>query len=192
MAWKFGLEDAVWEAVKGALQNPQLLMEEYTRRVEEMSAPNGLKFESKRLTSGLNKLRSQEERLTDAYLNEAMDLEQYKTKMDQVAAHRHDLERLSLEVKDQAQQEVNNRQGLERLNEFCDRVSRGLGNLSFEDRQRFLRLVVDSIVVEDGRVKVDTIMPPDHDGALRNIRGELVEPSVREMAFDEPTTNGRH
>ena len=159
-----------------------------------MGAPNELKLESKRLTSGLNKLRSQEERLTDAYLNEVMDLEQYKTKMHQLAAHRHDLQRLSLEIKDQAQQEVNHRQGLKRLNEFCDRVSRGLDNLSFDERQRFLRLVVDGIVVEEGCVKVETIIPSDHDGALRNFRGELVEPrgtgGFHSRPFDGLRANG--
>ena len=170
------LEDAVWKAVKGALQNPKLLIEEYTRRIEENGAPDGLMLESKRLTSALNKLQSQEDRLTGAYLNEAMGLQLYKSKMDQLAAHRHDLERLSLEIKDQAEQEVSNRQGLKRLNEFCDHVSAGLDKLSFDERQRFLRLVVDVIVVEDGYVKVDTIIPSGHDGTLRNVRGELVEP----------------
>ena len=172
------IEDAVWETVKGALQNPRLLTEEYARRIDEMGAPNGLEFESKRLTSGLKKLRAREERLTDAYLNEVMDLEQYKIKMDELAAHRHDLERLNLEIKDRAQQEVNNRKGLKRLNEFCHQVSAGLDNLSFDERQRFLRLVVEGIVVEDGCVKVETVIPPGHDGTLRNSRGELVEPRL--------------
>ena len=96
--------------------------------------------------------------------------------MDQLAAHRHDLERLNLEIKDQAEQEVNNRQGLERLNEFCDHVSAGLDKLSFDERQRFLRLVVDGIVVEDRCVKVDTNNPSDHDLPLRHCRGEPVVP----------------
>ena len=109
--------------------------------------------------------------------------------MDQLAAHRHELERLSLEIKDQAEQEVNNRQGLERLNAFCHRVSRGLDNLSCDERQRFLRLVVDGIVVEDGCVKVDTIMPSDHDVTLRNIRGELVEPPAPGRPYDKLGAN---
>ena len=48
--------------------------------------------------------------------------------------------------------------------------------MSFEERQRFLRLVVDGIVVEDGRIKVETILPPGNEGTLRNVRGEPVEP----------------
>ncbi len=87
---------------------------------------------------------------------------------------------MSRKVTDQAQQEPDNRQGLNQLNEFCCRVSAGLDNMSFEERQRFLRLVVDGIVVEDGCIKVETILPPGKEGALRNVRGDLVEPRLLE------------
>ena len=135
------VEDAVWETVKGALQQPQLLLREFTRRIEEKGVASGPIIEGRRITSGLKKLRTQEERLTDAYLNEAMSLDLYKTKMDQLASQRLDLERLSRELKDQAQQEVQNGQALKQLDEFCHRVGAGLDNMSFEERQRFLRLI---------------------------------------------------
>ncbi len=55
--------------------------------------------------------------------------------------------------------------------------------MSFEERQRFLRLVVDGIVVEDGRIKVETILPPGNEGTLRNVRGEPVEPRVHGLGI---------
>ena len=170
------VEEAVWKAVKDALQDPQLLIKEYTRQIEESGASSGLELEGKRVTSALKSLEVQEGRLTDAYLSEAMDLGLYKTKTDQLAGQRHDLERLRREITDQNQREANNRQSLDRLNEFCYGVRAGLENMSFEERQRFLRLVIEAIVVEDGCIKVETIIPPHHEGTLRNARGELVEP----------------
>ena len=44
--------------------------------------------------------------------------------------------------------------------------------MSFGERQSFLRLVVDGIVLEDGCVMVETVIPPGHDGTLNNIRGD--------------------
>ena len=172
------VEEAVWEAVKGAIQNPQLLLEEFQRRVDDNAAPGNFELEGKRVSSALKRLKGQEERLTDAYLDEAMSLELYKSKMDQLTAQRQEMERLSREVTDQARQEANERQGLKQMNEFCSRVSSALDNMSFEERQRFLRLVVDAIVVEDGCIKVETILPPGNEGTLRNVRGELVEPRL--------------
>ena len=177
------VEEAVWEAVKGAIQNPQLLMEEYQRQVDDRGAPGDLAVEGKRVRSALKKLKNQEERLTDAYLDEAMSLELYKAKMGQLTTQRQEMERLSREVTDQARQGADARQGLKQMSEFCSRVSAGLDKMSFEERQRFLRLVVDGIVVEDGCIKVETILPPGNEGTLRNVRGELVEPRRRPMGL---------
>ena len=152
------VEEAVWKAVKEAHQNPQVLIKEYTRRIEESGASSGLELEGKRVTTALKSLESQEGRLTDAYLSEAMDLGLYKTKMDQLAGQRHDLERLSREITDQNRWEANNRHSLDRLNEFCYGVRAGLENMSFEERQRFLRLMIEAIVVEDGCIKVDSLV----------------------------------
>ncbi len=52
----------------------------------------------------------------------------------------------------------------------------GLENLTFEERQQFLRLVVEGITLADGKVKVETVIPTEQDGKLRNVRGEPVEP----------------
>jgi hypothetical protein len=47
--------------------------------------------------------------------------------------------------------------------------------MSFEERQQLLRLVVERVCVEDGRVFVETILPTCDDDKLRTHRGELVE-----------------
>ena len=50
-------------------------------------------------------------------------------------------------------------------------------NMSFEERQELLRLVVDRVTVENGTARIDTVIPgPKDDGQLRARRSELVEP----------------
>ena len=46
-----------------------------------------------------------------------------------------------------------------RLEAFCERVSQGLENLSFEERQKLLCLVVDRIVVDGQRVHIEGVIP---------------------------------
>ena len=48
--------------------------------------------------------------------------------------------------------------------------------MTFEERQQFLRLVVESVTVAEGRITVEAIIPSTSDGKLRNVRGEPVEP----------------
>ena len=44
--------------------------------------------------------------------------------------------------------------------------------MTFEERQQFLRLVVESVTVAEGRIKVEAVMPPAPDVELCNVRGE--------------------
>ena len=114
--------------------------------------------------------------MTDAYRNEAMDLARYKTEMARLAERREELDRMQQDIERRSRQEDTSRQALEQLQKFCDEVKVGLGNFTFEERQQFLRLVVEGITVTDGRVIVETVIPTDQDVKLRNTRGELVEP----------------
>ena len=61
------------------------------------------------------------------------------------------------------------------LEQFCHQVAQGLDALTFEERQQLLRLVVESITVGNGRVRVETVIPTRQDNLL-NLGGELVEP----------------
>ena len=83
------VEDAVWEAVKGAIQQPQVLVAEYTRRLESTGSANPLELEGKQIVLALKRLKSQEDRVSDAYINEAMNLARYKMEMNtRTRAHR--------------------------------------------------------------------------------------------------------
>ena len=42
------------------------------------------------------------------------------------------------------------------------------------------------LVVKDDCIKVETILPPGHEGALRNVRGQLVGPQFLELSLLQP------
>ena len=154
-----------------------MLVDEYNRRLASSTSENQNQLERRRVASALNRMKAQEDRITEAYINDAMDLERYKREMDGLRVRRKELEGMGrdLERKDkQAQAESSN---LEHIEGFCARVAEGLDRMTFSERQNLLRLLVERITVEDGNVRVDTIIPTgDDDGQLRNRRGELVEP----------------
>jgi site-specific DNA recombinase len=170
------VEDAVWEAVKDAMQQPQLLVEEYTRRLKSTGSANHWELETKQIGLALKKVKSKEDRMTDAYRAEAIDLSRFKTEMDKLANRRKELERIQQEIEHRSRQDDASRKALEQLEAFCNQIKVGLETLTFEERQQFLRLVVEGITVADGRVKVETVIPIDQTGKLRNARGEPVEP----------------
>jgi hypothetical protein len=135
-----------------------------------------LELEGKQIVLALKRLKPQEDRVTDAYTNEAMDLTRYKTEMNRLADRRKELDRIKQDIERRSPQEDASRKALDQLEVFWAHMKVGLENLTFEERQQFLRLVVEGITLADGKVKVETVIPTEQDGKLRNVRGEPVEP----------------
>ncbi len=106
-----------------------------------------------------------------------MDLTRYKKEMDRLRARIRELEGISRDLDRKSALEQEAQSGLQYLQTFCLHVAEGLDQLSFEERQELLRLVVEQVTVEDETVRIETVIPnPAEGGQLRTRRGELVEP----------------
>ena len=70
-------EDAVWQAVTEALRQPEVLAEEYHRRLEQGSPMESIDRDRRTLAQTVKHLDAQEDRITEAYIGKAMDLERY-------------------------------------------------------------------------------------------------------------------
>lgn len=170
------VEDAVWDAIAEALRRPDLLVEEYQRRVAQIEPSDHLELERKHVALALKRTKAQEDRVTDAYINEAMELDRYTVEMEKLRQRRRELDNTRREIDRREQQVCDSKSALDHLDRFCRQIAQGLEVMSFEERQQLLRLVVERVHVEDERVVVETILPTCDDDKLRTRRGELVEP----------------
>ena len=171
------MEDAVWDTVKSALQRPELLVEEYRHRLTDVGATTDFEFERKQAALALKRVKAKEDRVTDAYINEAVDLERYKAEMEKLREERVGLERLAQDIDRRERQQQDSRGAIDHLERFCSQVAQGLETMTFEERQQLLRLVVEGITVENDLVRVETVIPTGQDqDQLRYVRGKLVEP----------------
>ncbi len=168
------LEQIVWQAVTEALQQPDVLRQEYERRTAEAASVSGLEAERKQVSLALKRVTVQEDRITDAYRNEAMDLHRYKAEMHNLQERRAELGHAAKDIDRRAQQELDSRNVLQHLDRFCHQVASGLGTMTFEERQQLLRLVVERVTVKDSTVHIETVIPLDDK--LRTAHGEPVEP----------------
>ena len=132
----------------------------------------------KQLQTALAKVKGQEDRVTAAYIDEVMDLQRYRSEMESLRQRREDLENSIEELYQRQQQEQDSRSALEHLESFCHELSQGLDALNFDERQQLLRLVVESVTVDNGHITVQTVIPTSQSN-LRNVRPELVEGSSR-------------
>ena len=128
--------------------------------------------ERKKLGIALKRVAAREDRVTEAYVSEAMNLDRYKEDMDKLTSHRQELDRPQREVDQCQRQKQDTQKALARLEQFCHQVPKGLTSLTFDERQQLLRLVTERITVENGVARIDTVIPPDQD----NFRNRYPEP----------------
>ena len=86
------LDQAVWEAIKNSLRNPQILEAEQKRQIALSSSEEHSELEHREVASALKRVIRQEDRITQAYMNDAMDLERYKKEMSARNVQREELE----------------------------------------------------------------------------------------------------
>jgi site-specific DNA recombinase len=155
------VERAAWGAVSNSLKNPELLVDQYRKQLADSSVSNEFELAGKQIELALKRVIVQENRMTDAYRNEAIELDRYKVEMSKLRKRRIGLEKQQVELDRDRAQETQRESALEHLERFCQKVSIGLNTLSFEERQQLLRLVVERIIVKDNSVRVETVIPAD-------------------------------
>jgi len=85
------VEQVVWEAVSESLKNPELLTKQYRQQLAESLVANEFELNRKQIALAIKRVVVQEDRMTDAYRNEAIDLDRYKSEMNQLNTRRNTL-----------------------------------------------------------------------------------------------------
>ena len=156
------LDELVWEEVSTRLQDPALVMEAYQdykthRRVSRQQDEANQKDD--RLKEQIKLANRELSRLLDAYQYGAIDLPELQKRRQLVNSRLEVLNReqellTKMAVEKQKQSDIQ-----ESLTEFASLVSSSLKRISFENKQKLLRVVLDKIVVNDWRVDVHYNIP---------------------------------
>ena len=156
------LEQLVWDAVSQALKEPAVLAQEYERRKSKTThLPEG---QRKQLALALKHVQVQENRLIDAYKNEVIELEQLRAEMGKLKARRQELERQQKEIERQDREAERDSEVLNRLESFCQRVSVGLQGVTWGEKQKLLRLLIDRVVIDGQQVSILGVIPVGQPG----------------------------
>jgi site-specific DNA recombinase len=169
------LEPIVWEAIANLLQNPdQIAVAWEAETTQHDATPDELG----RLQARQRKLEQQWVRLLDAFQDGLLDkgeLGQRKQKLDK---DRQNIVARIGQMQRQQEQHSAKAEIMTQFAEFCATAQKALENPTSEVKQEVLRLLVESIVIEDETVTIKHIIPTDEkcqllSRDLRLIRGHI-------------------
>lgn len=143
------LDDLVWDQTRLLLENPDVLLQEYSRRLD--SKRKG-KLDLEAIVSKKNgEIRQQnqeKERLLDLYQNGTLSLDEIEGRLKSIRSKIQKLEQECSFFAVEEKRKQDQLQLIEQFQDFRKRMKSNLADLNFEDRKKLVRLLVSEVVVD--------------------------------------------
>ena len=153
------LDEYVWQSICELLQDPSRMLEEWSRRKSD-GAPaelHDLRADAARILATHERSLK---RLVDAYEAGAILLEELKVRSEAVRAR---IEKARAEVADadrRLHEIIHLRAVVTHLEDFAERVRKGLEALSWLERQTILRTLVSKVEIDESGATIVYRLPP--------------------------------
>jgi site-specific DNA recombinase len=176
------LEPLVWDEVRRLLEDPTLVRDEIDRRQKALRTEHPAARRRETLERDLTRATTALQRLIEAYQEQLISLDELRDRMPTLRK-RHSTLQAQLDALDAELHDAETYLKLaDTLEGFLTRLADGLGQLSIEDQQRILRLVVREILVggEDDKITIRHSIPtpnPGPDDPSYLLRGSSRRPS---------------
>lgn len=153
---------AIWSAVRQAFANPQVVMKNITPMYQLISADaHAQRKDREEISRQLAQIKVSETRLLDAYSAQAMEVDQLREQMQKLRERRQVLD---LQLAEPATDVPLCPPALDEavLEEVCSKLARGLDILEagdFAARQKFMRTIVEKIVLSPEQAVLTVLLP---------------------------------
>ena len=152
------LESIVWNSVANAVQNPQIISDQ-VKILEERQKRDPLDIEKviKDTQKGLELLKIEEERIFTAYRKGIIQLGQFEGEIGKIQDERTQLNQKLSEL---SQSSSLSMKGVAKsIEEYCQIIKKRIGEFTFEQKQTFLRFLLEKIVIEGDTVRILGLIP---------------------------------
>jgi site-specific DNA recombinase len=168
------LDQLVWEEIKRLLSSPQLIRETWQRQhgYHPYRSPDVVETELDRLGQRISSARRQIQRLIDGYqtgLILADELSTRRSSLEQQIS-RWSAKKHSLEAQRPRYREI--QKAWQNLDTFCGYAMAGLETLSFDERQKLLRKIIERVWITAWDVKIKLAIPLSTNADLTTEREE--------------------
>jgi site-specific DNA recombinase len=153
------LDAVVWQDLCELVREPSYLTAAFARAQGGAWLPQELTARRQGLRKATQTIAGQVERLTEAYLAQVLNLDEYKRRRQELEARQTVLESQLRQVEGQVHQHAELTGVTESMTDFCERVAQGLAEATFEQKRQLVELLIDRVVVSDEEVEIRYVIP---------------------------------
>jgi len=175
------LEDAVWDSISESILKPEILIKHIWDLNNKISEDKEyLKNEKQKHLKRKNSLSQKKSRLLDIFTEGVILRKDYLEKMNEL---NQEEERLDLEIKkveNKLNQAVKRPLFVSDIKYFCNLARERIVNFTFQEKQRFLRYLIDQIILDSKKRKAKIIgyIPVENSQIIQNSLKSVAEYSI--------------
>lgn len=156
------LDIAVWDAISEAIMNPKILIARISHLANEIDESESiLKQEEDKLLQEKNSLIIKKRRLDDLYFKGLKSIEEYQEQMSEFNQEESKINEGMEGIELRLAQVINKPLILKNIQYFCSLAKQKLRALNLEQKQQFLRYLIDGIILDSNmrRAKIVGYVP---------------------------------
>jgi site-specific DNA recombinase len=179
------LDELVWADLCAVLQHPELVAQALERAHRGAWVPGELRRRQTTLQGVRASVARQRQRLLEAYLAEVIDLACFQRQDRALAGQEADLLAREREVAAEGERLVQVSAIAQSTTQVLNGLRVGLGQASFGQRRQLVELLIDRVVVTDGKVEIRYVIPTtDHSAKTRfcHLRTDYFHPVTLPIA----------
>jgi site-specific DNA recombinase len=158
------LDDLVWQDLCRVLTEPSLMTHELERAHMGEWLPQALQARRKTIQDALAQLERQQARLLEVYLAEIIGRDEFERKYQEVQQTQNGLTQQLRQLDAQAQRQIDVATLAKGISSFCQRIQPTLEHLDFAQRRQLVELLIDCVIVTDGKVEIRYVLPTSPAG----------------------------
>jgi site-specific DNA recombinase len=142
------LDEIVWEQARRLVEQPELVMQEYTTRSQKKQRQQTefkALFAKKKRES--KQLELEKERILDLYQSGRIDLAEIEPRLKSLRSKIKKAQDECDLLEKEEKEESSRLQLIEQFADFTKRMNTNLNNLNFEERRQIVRLLVEEVIV---------------------------------------------
>ena len=153
------LETVVWDDICAVLTQPQLVRTALERATNGEWLPQEAQARRTLIQKGRTGLAQQLDRLTTAYLDGIVLLEEYRRRRKDIEDREYILAAQEQQLQAAVDRHIDVAQVCANMTAFCQRVSAGLADATFAEKRQLIELLIDRVIVTNGDVEVRYVVP---------------------------------
>lgn len=163
------LDEIVWSATEEAILNPSLIYEQIEKVSEQRGEEQGLiKGQVQEIAEALDQIEKEEERFLEAFRLEVLSSTQLGRELGKINVRKAALEARKKDLTGQT--DLPDLPVIRQsLTEICQKIAARLKSFGFQERQRFLQLIINTIIFEGSQVRIKGIIPLKENGLLDSL-----------------------